>query len=237
MFLASIVKGLSLLRFWEVWAAIAVYAACNLTWLLLAYFLQGGENSEPNIPGTLFWVFGGTAFQAFLTAIIIFYLIPILLGHTDAMPLTIILDYVPQIFIAAIVAIVAIMVLGFIPIINAILQSLPGLDSFIQCLIVFSLLANTSIEEVIVKYGIQDSVYPGFWQIAGYFVISGILIFSMFMLVSIIGYLIDKSILKTEFLEEASPIIIGPTYNIIGGLLPLFMYAQYIALSLSKVIK
>jgi hypothetical protein len=240
MFIESIISGVSLLRFWQVWVAIVLQIICVFGFLSInAIWMTDKQGPIKMVLGFISLTFGGLIVQGIVMGILIAFLLPIMFGGGATTPLSIIIGNLWQICIAGFIAIVTVTLLGFIPFIGGAIAESPGIQSFLEGIIIYNYYSKGVIDEIVLKKNIVASVYPGFWQSVGYLFISWLIIQVItFIFVALLGFF-NSRVGGRDYspLGEDSGFILGAILTGLGGLLPLFMYAQYITISISNAVK
>jgi len=235
MFWKSIITGLSILGHWQVWVAVVLYMAISFVFLFLIVrrTKKAGEDESGSriAKGFLFYMIGGIVLEGILMGLMIVFLLPILLGGSSAAPISEIIILLWPIIKIGIIASLVVTVLSIIPFIGEFIASSPGIQTFLEGVIIFRLLSGYAIEQMLTEANVQGSVYPGFWPSLGFLIIAGILIF-----VIMIGFASLSVLLEGTLVGELMPTVIGPVLGILGGIIPLFMYISYVQLSIMQLI-
>jgi len=231
MFWGSIIEGLAILGHWEIWLATVIYMGINFAFLIVVTKTAGeDEFGEPRLGGCLFYMIGAPLLHAMLMSLMIAFLLPILLGGSSVTSFSTVIGLIGPIIKSGIVAMVAVIIFSFIPLFGAFIAKSPGIQSFLIGVIIFRLLSDYAIDQVINEANMQGNVYPGFWSSLGFLIIAGVLVrLVMFLLV-----LISTPFEETMF-GELIPTVIGPVFGLLGGIIPLFMYSSYVRLSIIEL--
>ena len=232
MFWKSIIGGLAILGHWQVWVAVVLYMAINFAFLMIVAKMVGEDESGGRmVTGCLFHMIGGTVLHGILMGLMLAFLLPILLGGPSAAPISAIIASLWPIIKIGIIAIVAVTILSIIPLIGGFIAHSPGIQAFLEGMIILRLLSGYAIDKILTEANVQGSVYPGFWASIEFLVIAGVLV-RLVML----GLALLSVPLEDTAVGELMPIVIGPVLGILGGIIPLFMYSSYVRLSIMQLI-
>lgn len=234
MFWSTVLGGLEMLGYWQVWLAIIFYSLATWAWILgIRFFFNIDQLDAKTLFSIGTHMIGGTIFQGILLSIVIFYLAPIMFGANEAMPLKSFSYYAWPIAKAGLIAVVSVSILIFIPIIGTLIIRTPGLDGFIEGVIIFRIFSARFVDFSLEKANISSNIYPGIWYSIGYLIIAIALIWGVLFLRAVVKGLSSGS------LEAYFGSFIGPKTSVISrsvSLLPLFMYVQYSSQSLEKLL-
>jgi len=236
MFWNSVIEGLKVLGHWQVWVAIGIYIIADLAFLMIFGGILNsryGANSKVMVAGCLSQFVGGLVLQGVLMALLVLFLLPILLGGESTMPADKLLKFIWPLAKIGVVTIVIVTLLCFIPIAGQLLAQSPGIQGFLEGVIIFRILSNQIIAETLSQNGISSvSVYPGFWASVGFLLMAGILVrLVMFLVALTFGQL------ENENIREWTTITVGPALGLLGGIIPLFMYCSYVSNSVMNAIR
>jgi ABC-type glycerol-3-phosphate transport system permease component len=236
MFLQSIVGGLSTLLHWQVWVALIIYVLLKFGWLLLVGAIMGGrESAVRQGAGCITHTIGGSIYYGLLLGLLILLLLPIMMGGDSFFPLALVKVLAWPIFKACMIATVAIIVLTFVPIVGGLVNSLPGLDDFIQGIIIFRIFSVAFIESQLNLAGLPKSIYPGFWESAGFLIIAVALISACMVGGTAVGHKFKKNRYDDE--DNGIGFLLVSAVMPLAGLLPLFMYAKHVYISIQQLVK
>ena len=234
MFWKSIIEGLAILSHWQIWVATILYMAVNFAFLMIAATVAGKDESGGRMAtGCLFHMIGGTVLHGILMGLMVAFLLPILLGGPSAAPISAIIALLWPIIKIGVIAIVAISILSFIPLIGGFVANSPGIQAFLAGVIIFRLLSGYVIDQILTEANVQGSVYPGFWASLGFLVIAGVLVRLVMFCLALVSVLLENTPVG-----ELIPIVIGPVFGVLGilvGIIPLFMYSSYVRLSIMQL--
>jgi len=234
VFFKSIIGGLGTLLHWQVWVALLIYVLASFGWLMLIGAIMGRSDSGVRQgAGCLTHMIGGTVFHGLLLGLFVLVLTPIMLGGNRFLPLSFFKSLALPILVACIYAIVAVLILSFVPIIGNLISDIPGVADFIKGVIIFRFFSESYIETELRRAGLPTEIYPGFWASIGYLLIAIVLIYGCWLGFSLLGVKISKS----RFYEDESVnFLIGSIVLPLFGLLPLFMYAKHVYLAIERMI-
>ena len=225
MFWSSIIGGLKVLTFWEVYVAGLIYTIISVGPMMIFGLI--GEKNEA--VGCLGGMLIAPVFQALATLIFVFTLFPILLGFGEdaawSFPWKILFLSPWTMIKAAFIILLVTIILAFIPILGRI-QSLhtfvSGAISLILVLgILHSAYPNIPVEKI--------HIMPGFFTIIGFLVIAGIVSWASTMLLALISTAIGE---KAEDYAMLIAIPLGGVF----GFIPVFIYGSYIGQQLAQAV-
>jgi len=234
MFWQSVLGGIGVLAHWQVWIALVLYAGLQFAWLIGIGMLMGNSESGGLMAaGCLTHMIGGTVLQSLLLGGVVLFLTPIMLGGDHAMPLGFFTTFAWPIVKACFFALVISFAIAFLPIIGRLITDTPGLDAFIQGIIIFRLFSGAFIEYLLKEANLNvPNLYPGFWSSVGYFVLAIVLFYICLFIFAALGTTITRNQYGGE---SGASFIVGMALMQILGLLPLFMYANHVTLAIQKV--
>lgn len=233
MFWQSVVGGLGVLTHWQVWVALVVYAGLQFVWLIFIGMLMGNSQSEGRMAaGCLTHMIGGPVLQALTLGGLVLFLTPLMLGGDHAMPLGFFAAFALPVFKACFIALLISLAIMLLPIVGRIVADTPGLDAFIQGIIIFRIFSAAFIQRVLEQANLQvANLYPGFWSSVGYFVVGTVLVYVCLFIFAALGTTISRN----QFSDQGgASFFVGMTVMQILGLLPLFMYANHVTLAIQK---
>jgi hypothetical protein len=224
MFWSSIIGGLKVLTFWEVYVAALIFTIISVAPMFI-FGLVGEKNGAVGCLGSMLIA---PLFQALATIIFVFTLFPILLGFADdaawSFPWKILFSSPLPMIKASFIIIIVTIVLAFIPLLGQI-QSLhtfaSGAISLVMVLrILHSAYPNIPVEKI--------HIMPGFLSIIGFLIIAGVVSWASTMLVAVIATALgDRA-------EEYTMLIAIPLGGVFG-FVPVFIYGAYIGQQLIRV--
>lgn len=233
MFLDSVMEGIKILVHWQVWGAILIYVAIIFTSTLAIGLLYGeGESGGRMAAGCLFHTIGQPVLHGALMGMFVLFLLPVLFGNNYFMSWSLASKLIwPVIWVSISAVLSLVFVIIFVPIIGGLIAESQTIQSFIVGAFIIRFLTDPFLEQVGKEMNITDAIYPGLWEALGYVIIAGILGW-LFMLG--IGFLIAMT--HPPYRETSLPaMVIATSFSLLGSFLPLFMYCQYIKLSLIKL--
>lgn len=233
MFWLSVLEGFYILRHWQIWVAILFYVAITMTFLFLIGIFSGSKESGGRIvTGCITYIIGGSLLHAFLMSIMIIVLLPILLGKSEMISLNLIKPLLFPLFKLGLFAFIIVTFLSIIPFIGAFIGHSPSIQAFLEGIIIFRGLTDPIIYDFLEKSGFSNiTVYPNFWLTIGFLIIAGIF---TWLLVFVFAFISMK--LESTPIGELMPIVFGPSFGLLGGIIPLLMYTSYVRLSLIKLL-
>lgn len=219
MFWNSVGLGVKTLLHWQVWTALFLYVIVILGWFLVIALVVGRGEGPRSTIGCLIHLLGGSIYQAVVLGLLVMFLGPIMLGGDSHLPAGIVLSNLGLVAKASILALVALFLLSVVPILGGFLQGIPGIDVFIQGVVVFRIISAAIIEQLM-PAAPGSSLYPGLLMIIGFFAISFVLSGGVMLL----------AVLFPE--ESTSQFLWSQVAGRLFGLLPLFMYSNYVGLQI-----
>lgn len=219
MFLESILNGLSVLSYWQIYLAGIIYSVV----ILLPIYLIGLGMSKFEPLGCI-TILIGPFFRALATLIFIFTLFPIILGLADkaawSFPWIILINDPWYMIKSAFILMVLSFLLAFIPIIGQ-FQSVQTLLLGSVCLIsVINILHAIDPNFEISRL----SFFPGYMYIIGFLIISSI---TSWLAIIVTAFLLNKYL---EYFPEIISIPIG-TF----GFIPVFIYGAWIGIQIKNL--
>lgn len=236
MFWQSVWGGLAELLHWQVWVSLFFFHALQLAWFLgIGMLVSNSESGVRQTAGCLTHAIGGTIFQSLLLGAVVLFLTPLMLGGDQAMPLGFFSTFAWPIIKACLLALVVTFAITFIPVIGGFIHSTPGVDTFIQGMIIFRIFSAWVIESHLERAEIHvANLYPGFWASVGYLALSIALIYACLLGLTALGITLSKN----RYSGDGAPsfFLAMAAINIVG-ILPLFMYANHVTLAIRSVIQ
>jgi hypothetical protein len=235
MFWSSVLSGLVLLLHWQVWVAVVLYVSVSIVFLIAVAAVMGRDESGGRMAvGCLFQMIGGTVLHGILMGILVAFLLPIILGGSSATPFSVIVGWLLPVAKIGVIAIVVVTIAGLVPFVGGFIAASPGIQAFLEGVIIFTALSASAIEQIMSDAKVQGNVYPGFWECIGFLVIAGILV-RLIMLASslILGLTVDPE----KSVGGLMIATVTPALGVLGGIIPLFMYGSYIRLSVGQLVR
>ena len=129
-------------------------------------------------------------------------------------------------------ALVITLVLSFLPIVGGLISKTPGVDTFIQGVVIFRVFSAGFIERILERADIHvANLYPGFWASVGYLVLATGLVYACFFAFAALGVTLSRNRYSGD---GAPPFFLGMALIPILGMLPLFMYANHVTLAIQQ---
>ena len=126
-----------------------------------------------------------------------------------------------------VIAIVLVTILSVMPFIGSLIAESPGIQAFLEGLIIFRILSGHTVSQMLTEANVQGNIYPGFWASVGFLIIAGILV-----RLTIFGLTLLCAPLENTIVGELIQTFITPVLGVLGGIIPLFMYSSYVCLSI-----
>jgi hypothetical protein len=210
MFWNAVGSGLSVLLHYQVWIGAALVVLLSLGSMLLLTRATVGSTPENRSPaGCLTTMVGGTLVQGVAVSAYLTLIMPIILGGRHLTPLAFVSDHAGTVVTAGVLGIMAILFVGFIPI----LGGSATFGTFVQGVVVCRVLAGSTLDYAASHRGAQVA-YPGLFASIGFVVIA----FALSRLTLVVVAVAAK--------ESWAPVI-APPLGLVFGLLPAFMYMRY----------
>ena len=232
MFWKSIIEGLAIFGHWQVWGTFVLYMIVSFAFLMILVKVVGEGKSVGRFAiGCLFRMIMGPVLHGILMSLTIAFLLPILLGASSATPVSAIIASMWWTIIIGVFAIVVVTMLTVIPVIGGFIADSPGIQAFMEGVIIFRFLSVDAIDQIMTEANVQGSVYPGFWVSIGYLIIAAVLVRAIMA-----GLVLLSVRLKDTALGELMPIVVAPVLGVIGGIISLAMYSSYVRLSIMQLV-
>lgn len=231
MFWNSVLAGFGILSHGKLWLGVFFLVAAQFVFLIITNLIFGrGESGSRMAAGCLFNAVGGPLFQGFIMSVFVGFYLPMMLGANEVMPAVVVFSYLWPLAKAGFIAVIALGILCIVPLVGSLIAESPGIQNFLLGVIIFRLTAGPALAEATQTYSISSSVYPGFWSSIGYLIIAGVLV----RLILFGGAFVSTLVKGRTGSELAETIVmaLAPSIGILGGILPLFMYAQHVRLAL-----
>ena len=238
MFWSSVLHGLSTLAHWQVWLGFAVNAIVWFGWLMAVGSMMGGGSAVASSAGCVGHTILGPFVGGILNTGLVVWLLPVMLGGSNAFPLAMLANFTKPIVAAAVVATISVIILGFIPLIGGFVHSIAGFADFIQGLIVFRLVSDGLIKGILdrgAKPVDPEGVYPSFWSTVGYFAISLTFLYGVTLALAMFAAFRSKDT-SLPTAEAGSSIGFGVILARLLAFLPLFMYARQVGDSVKLLV-
>jgi len=129
---------------------------------------------------------------------------------------------------------VAVIVLSILPIIGKLISSTPGVDDFIQGIIIFRFFSAAFIETQLNQANLPVDIYPGFWESVGFFAISLVLTLVCMFAFAALGVKISENRYSGE---ESVSFFLTTAIIPLVSLIPLFLYAKHVSLAIERMVK
>jgi len=231
MFWKTLPKAFAL--FSNPWIALACLSLVLINFIFFIILRRGTQSKESNEgggPGCLFQIVG-LLFQGVTLALFVLLLLPILLGSSTRLSWQ---EVEPMGFIAArsgILAVLILSVLSFIPYLGRFLAGTPGLEAFLMATLTFRFLSPSYLEAMTGIKSKLTNLFPDFWASLGYLTLALLLSRLIMLATFTISRGWGRSNFKPNSGQDFLTGTIGPSLDILGGIVAFFMYAQYVQLN------
>jgi hypothetical protein len=224
MFWQSLWHGLKIFGNADVLIAVLVFFAAEALFHgAVRWTASQKENEDAFSAGCLAQIFG-VLFQALVLGCLLAWLSPVLLGLETRAAWANIEPFVIVAIRAGVIAALAISVLSFLPVVGRLVAGSPGVEILIGGGILFRLLSHPYLEGRLGRKITAASIYPGIAECLGYIALA-----------FVAGRLLMLATLPLRPKLDQGPnrfvLIWGPALDALVGLVVLFMYAGYVALS------
>lgn len=239
MFWQSVIQGLSSLTNWEIWVGMLAVGLIQVTFVsLLGAMVMNDKPGVRSMVGFLLGLSLSPVIQALAVTAFIVLLLPSLFLGRGFTPLELVDALAGTSIKYGLLALALVFVLCFIPIVGGLMSKMPGLPTFLQGILVFRPISKILLYSVLGKDKVSNDFYPGFWACVGYLIIGHILIYVAFIVISIvedkikerrdpIGHMLDRHSEEPTTFQFIALQFLSPML----GIIPLLMYAKYVALS------
>jgi hypothetical protein len=185
----------------------------------------GEDKGGVQMAGCLTHLIAGQALQGILVAFMVTSILPILCGGHDFIPLSFLADNWWAITKAGLISIGITLLSSLIPVVGHFISETPGTSIFVQGVIVFLMLANKVLSEVLDKLNSHAVIFPGFWTSVGFLILSiGIVYLVSFGLILLLTSL---KIINDNAMETMG-FVIGNFIGVLPGVLCLCIYCSYV---------
>lgn len=223
MFWTAVVDGLELLLHWQTWVAFLIYTLGTLGFILSCALLAGHDEGGRGVAAGCLYLIGGVVVVAVLTGVLIAWLMPLLLGQRQALPLGDLAFCFWTIARIALLTVVLVGLLFIVPVIGPLLEYVPGVYQYVVAVLIF----RGVLHDFLVLLNLPHSgVIPGLWIAVAFGIIAAALNLALMLGASSLARRIRSS--HTQRLLSA----VGMWVGCVGGLPPFFMYTQYVRLAL-----
>lgn len=231
MFWDSVVAGFGVLGHAKIWIGIILLVVANVGFLVMSTSIFGrGESGGRMAAGCLLTGLGAPLFHGFAMSVFVGFYLPMMLGSDEIMSSAWVMSALWPLAKAGVLAVIVVFVLCIVPVLGDFISNSPGTQTFLVGVIIFRLATGPVLAEASSKYSISSSVFPSLWSSIGYLVIAGLLV----RVLLFGGAFLSAVPKKREVTDLVGAILmaLAPSFGILGGLLPLFMYAQHVRLVL-----
>lgn len=219
----SIWDGLKLMCDWHIWVALALFAVLSAMqfYFMSKVFIKEDVYGDEKLKGGCFTSLFNYALVAIITSFTVTLILPILAGGSEFIKLDFFQEFWWLIIKAGLLAALIAMLISLIPFIGG----SPGVTFFLQGAIIYHILLNALFEGTIKKIGFTNSLFPSFFIVLGFLIISVIICVGIYFLIATLLLKIFKSNLEAqELIKVLAPIVIGG----LNGMLCLCIYCSYL---------
>jgi len=241
MFVQSVIEGLKAILNWHILLGmVAVSVATVGFMILIGVLMTSRDESTGGIKagaGCLLYGFGGPVIQALSVGFFILLLLPALLADRGFTPGPIVAALSGSLIKMSLFGLGATLLICFIPFVGQVIANTPGVVTFMIGIFVIKPLISQFFSAVTGEK-IPAEVFPGFLACVGYVLIGLILCSVLLVVLALIrdqvkrrtdplGYMLQKHSGDSPGLQWVA-LMLGAVF----GLIPLLMYAKYVALAL-----
>ncbi len=224
MFWQSLWHGLKILGNGDVLIAVLLFLVAEAIFHgTLRWTSSQKENEDALSAGCLAQIFG-VLFQALALGILLAWLTPVLLNLESRAAWANVEPFLMVAIRAGVIAGLAISLLSFLPVVGRFLAGSPGMEVLIGGGLLFRLLSHPYLEGRLGHKIEAAAIYPGLAECLGYLALA-----------FVAGRLLMLATIPLRPPLDRPPnrfvLIWGPTLDALVGLVVLFMYAQYVAIS------
>lgn len=223
MFWTAIVNGLELLLHWQIWVAFLIYTLGTLGFILSGALLAGDDEGGRGVAVGCLYLIGGVVVVAVLTGVLIAWLMPLLLGQQRPLPLGDLALCFWTVARVSLLVVVAVGILSVVPVIEPLLVYVPGVCQYVIAVLIF----HGVLQDFLIMLNLPHSgATPGFWIAVAFGIIAAAI--NLALMLGAISLANRTRSSYTRRLLSAAGMWVG----CVGGLLPFFMYTQYVRLAL-----
>jgi hypothetical protein len=180
------------------------------------------------------------AVHAFGLGFILAWIFPILFGHPSTLSLSDLIEVFGSVLSASIMAVVALFIVGLIPFIGPVVYQTNSMTTFAMGTFIVYYLAEGYISQIVARAPKGFSPYPQFWELIGYALIVGVFYFLVKWVFVLIFHLTRSAASRTPeetftWREGVSAMILSTSFQWLAGIVPVFMWAAYVTLSLANM--
>jgi hypothetical protein len=225
MFWSSIIDGLALFLHWQVWVAMVAYAVVWLGFMVGCGALGSDESAKRTLGAGCLYMVGGLVLQAVLMGLLVAWLLPIFFGKGQGLALSDLGSIAWPLTKLSLLAMVFVLVLSILPFVGDIVANAPGIQQYILAVAIFRGVLTRAMN----SQGVSSSgAYPSFWIALAFGVVSVVLVYAALFGT---GAALMKSSRDSWTGEERMKTfasLAGFGIGLFGGLIPFFMYTQYV---------
>ena len=246
MFLQSIFEGLKAIFDWHILVGMAGVSIISVGFIVaIGAMMASGSESNGGArtgAGCLLHALGGPVIQAIGVGFFILLLLPSLLGDGGFTPTEVVGSLSGSLVKISLLSLVGVLILCFIPGFGKLISDTPGVTTFMIGIFVMKPLISRFYKAV-TGQKIPSDIFPGFFACVGYVIVGIVLCFALFMVLALVRDQVKRRSDPVGHMMEqyggggqsGSLQLIGMLVGPAIGLIPLLMYAKYVALKLQEL--
>ncbi|UEG49767.1 hypothetical protein LK994_14090 [Ferruginibacter lapsinanis] len=229
MFGETFAYGLRLMTHVEFWISILLYCfVLGIFYLAVGYSMKRNEEKHGSaFVAFITKLFRGPLLQAIIGGIFLIELIPILSGGEDFASPEFLLIHWWSIAKAGVISTAVVFILSVIPFIRDQIIKVPGTTLFLQGTIIFHLLANETLTDIVKQEDANAVVLPSFTATVGLLLL---LIVLLYIVSRFISFLLIKLKILDEYAIKRHTFLIGNFVGVFPAIFSLCIYCAYIRL-------
>lgn len=246
MFFQSVIEGIKAIFDLHILVGMAGVSIVSVGFIMAigAMMASGSESSEGARTGAgcLLYALGGPVIQALGVGFFILLLLPSLLGDGGFTPAEVVGALSGSLVKISLLSLVVVLLLCFIPVLGKLISDTPGVITFMIGIFIMKPLISRFYKAV-TDEKIPSDVFPGFFACVGYVIVGIILCYALFIVLALVRDQVKRRSDPVGHMmeryggggESGSMQLVGMLVGPAIGLIPLLMYAKYVALKLQEL--
>ena len=246
MFIQSVIEGIKAIFDWHILLGMAGVSIVSVGFITAigAMMTAGSESTEGARTGAgcLLYALGGPVIQALSVGFFILLLLPALLGDGGFTPAEVVGALSGSLVKVTFLSLLVVLILCFIPGFGKLISDTPGVITFMIGIFIMKPLISRFYKAV-TDQKIPSEVFPGFFACVGYVIVGIILCYALFVVLALVrdqmkrrsdpvGHMMEQyGVGGQSGNMQLVGLLVGPAI----GLIPLLMYAKYVALKLQEL--
>ncbi len=226
LFKPTISAGFLVLQHKEIWFAILAYAGATMLVRGVTSRMSGEK------VGSFSYILGSFIIQTLFLPPLVGLWTPLLAGAGHASAMSVITEfYLPLLGLAGLTA-GGVMIVSMIPGIGRLLATTSGLGEFIVAIVTFRYMARVILGVYVANDKLAGNIFPGTSETIKYVLVA--LVFTGVHAIVLKVWATETSRYKyeSEQKQESVGFFTGPTIGVTAGLLPFFMYTQWVRMAI-----